>query len=82
VKFVAQERKITQVELAENNGKNGKPAYIAYKGRVYDVTNSVFWMDGEHMGTHQAGVDLTSEMELAPHADDVTKRAAFVGPLI
>jgi predicted heme/steroid binding protein len=25
-------------ELAKNNGKNGSPAFIAYNGKVYDVT--------------------------------------------
>lgn len=79
---MAQERKITLAELAENNGKNAKPAYIAFKGKVYDVSNSVFWMDGDHMGTHEAGKDLTSEMELAPHAEETLKRVVLVGTLI
>jgi len=79
---LTQERKITQTELAENNGKNGKPAYIALKGKVYDVSNSVFWMEGDHMGSHEAGKDLTSEIELAPHAEDVMKRTVLVGTLV
>ena len=82
MKSMAQERKITLQELAENNGKNGKPAYIAYKGKVYDVSNSAFWMEGDHMGSHDAGKDLTSEMELAPHADEVVKRTVLVGNLV
>ena len=40
-------------ELEENNGKNGKPAYIAYKGKVYDVSESSFWLDGDHLGMHK-----------------------------
>jgi predicted heme/steroid binding protein len=79
---LTQERKITQTELAENNGKNGKPAYIALKGKVYDVSNSAFWMEGDHMGSHEAGKDLTSEIELAPHAEDVMKRTVLVGTLV
>lgn len=79
---MTQERKITQTELAENNGKNGKPAYIALKGKVYDVSNSAFWMEGDHMGSHEAGKDLTSEIELAPHAEDVMKRTVLVGTLV
>lgn len=79
---MAQERKITQAELAENNGKNGKPAYIAYQGKVYDVSNSAFWMDGDHLGSHEAGKDLTSEIELAPHSEDVVTRYNVVGTLV
>jgi predicted heme/steroid binding protein len=82
VKSLAQERKITQAELAENNGKNGKPAYIAYQGKVYDVSNSAFWMDGDHLGSHEAGKDLTSEIELAPHSEDVVTRYNVVGTLV
>ena len=32
------QKKITQEELVTNDGKNGKPAWFAYKGKVYDVT--------------------------------------------
>jgi predicted heme/steroid binding protein len=82
VKSLAQERKITLQELAENNGKNGKPAYIAYQGKVYDVSNSAFCMEGDHMGSHEAGKDLTSEIELAPHSEEVIKRTVLVGTLV
>lgn len=79
---MAQERKITSKELAENDGKNGNPAYVAFKGKVYDVSTSAFWMDGDHLGAHQAGKDLTNEMELAPHTEEVLNRAVLVGTLI
>ena len=79
---MAQERKITSKELAENDGKNGNPAYVAFKGRVYDVSTSAFWMEGDHLGSHEAGKDLTSEIELAPHGEDVVKRYATVGTLV
>jgi len=79
---LSQERKITLAELAENNGKNGKPAYIAYQGKVYDVSTSVFWMEGDHLGSHQAGKDLTSKMELAPHTEEKLKTVVLVGTLV
>ena len=82
MKFLTEERKITQNDLAENNGKNGKPAYIAHNGKVYDVSDSVFWLDGDHMGAHEAGKDLTSEIELAPHREEVLQRMKFVGVLV
>ena len=34
--------------LAQYDGKNGNPAYVAYKGKVYDVSASFLWKDGNH----------------------------------
>jgi predicted heme/steroid binding protein len=83
VTFLAEEpRKFTLRELEEYDGKDGKPAYIAYKGKVYDVSESSLWIDGDHLGTHQAGKDLTEDMELAPHGDEVLERAKLVGVLV
>ena len=75
-------RKITQAELAQNNGQDGKPAYIAFKGKVYDVSESAFWLYGDHMGSHQAGKDLTQEIELAPHREETLQRMKQVGVLV
>ncbi len=69
-------------ELAENNGKNGKPAYVAFKGTVYEVSGSAFWMEGDHMGLHIAGKDLTNEMELAPHREEKLQKVKPVGVLV
>ena len=63
-------KKVSQQELSSNDGKNGKPAWFAYKGKVYDVTDSSFWMDGQHMGMHDAGKDLTEELDMAPHSSE------------
>ena len=75
-------KKVTKQELEENNGKNGKPAHIVYKGKVYDVTESSFWIDGDHLGMHQAGKDLTEELEMAPHKDENLQRVKLVGELV
>ena len=40
--FLSETKKVTKQELEENNGKNGKPAYFAYKGKVYDVSRKQF----------------------------------------
>jgi len=83
VTFLAQEpRKVTSKELEEHNGKNGKPAYIAYQGKVYDISQSDLWRGGEHMGMHQAGKDLTEELELAPHREEVLERVKLIGLLV
>ena len=67
--------------LKEFNGKDGKPVYVAYKGRVIDVTNSKFWKTGLHMKRHPSGTDLTTDIEAAPHGTDVLDRYPQVGVL-
>lgn len=79
---MTEQKKVTQQELEENNGKNGKPAYIAYKGKVYDVSQSSFWVDGDHLGMHNAGKDLTEELEMAPHREENFQRVKLVGELV
>jgi predicted heme/steroid binding protein len=73
-------RKFSKSELSQFNGKNGNPAYVGYKGKVYDATDSSQWADGDHMG-HLAGQDLTEEMEIAPHDEEVMRRLKVVGVL-
>lgn len=62
----------TLAELAAFDGKNGSPVYVAYKGIVYDVTDSPMWGSGDHEGLHTAGHDLTAEHDDAPHDVYVT----------
>jgi predicted heme/steroid binding protein len=80
--LLTEPRKFTLKELAEHDGKGGKPAYVAYKGKVYDVSASSFWLDGDHLGTHQAGKDLTEELEMAPHGVETLERTKLVGVLV
>jgi predicted heme/steroid binding protein len=65
-------KEFTLEELAEYDGTGDSPAYVAYKGTVYDVTESAMWGDGEHEGMHKAGNDLTEAHEEAPHDVYVT----------
>ena len=74
-------RKFTLEELGKFDGKEGRPAYVAYKGKVYDVTESSQWIEGVHIG-HAAGEDLTEPMEIAPHSEDVMERMKVVGVLV
>jgi predicted heme/steroid binding protein len=81
VKFLAETKKVTKEELDKNNGKDGNLAWIAYQGKVYEVTDSSFWMEGEHMGMHNAGKDLTDELEMAPHGNEKFADLKLVGDL-
>ncbi len=71
-------QKFSIEDLSKFDGKDGRRAYISYKGKVYDVTDSTQWMEGDHLG-HEAGQDLTLEMEIAPHGEDVMERMKVMG---
>jgi predicted heme/steroid binding protein len=74
-------KEFSKQELARYNGKNGRPAYAAYKGKVYDLSDSFLWNGGSHQVLHNAGVDLTDAMEQAPHGGDVLEKFPLVGTL-
>ena len=44
------QRIFTIDELANYDGKDGKPAYVAVEGTVYDVTNNRTWAAATHFG--------------------------------
>jgi len=69
-------------ELQQHDGTEDKKAYIAYQGRVFDVTQSKLWRNGLHFKTHQAGRDLTEAMKAAPHGPSVMERCEKVGKLV
>jgi len=68
-------------QLSEHNGQDGKPAYVAFDGKIYDVTNSKMWKKGLHMNRHHAGQDLTEAIGAAPHGPEVLTRFQQVGTL-
>jgi predicted heme/steroid binding protein len=70
----------TEEELAKFDGTGGNPTYVAYKGKVYDVSAGPNWGDGEHF-QHMAGQDLTEAMQDAPHGDDAMDDYPVVGEL-
>jgi predicted heme/steroid binding protein len=63
----------TERELRRYNGEDG-PLYIAFEGIVYDVSDCPKWRRGMHENLHFPGQDLTSEMDEAPHAEEVFNR--------
>jgi predicted heme/steroid binding protein len=72
-------KEFTKRELAQYDGANGKPVYVAYEGIVYDVSASFLWKDGIHEVLHKAGLDLTAALKEAPHGDEALKKFPAVG---
>jgi len=76
----AEQKIFTLGELAKYNGQNGQPAYVAYKGIVYDVSNVSKWAGGTHNG-EKAGTDLTNDISKSPHGEMVFADLPQVGTL-
>lgn len=74
-------RVFTEDKLKKYDGKNGI-AYIAYRGKVYDVSASYHWRKGIHHAAHRAGCDLTGALEQAPHGPALLKKFPIVGKLV
>lgn len=72
---------MTLSELQQYDGQDGRKAYVAIGGWVYDVTASRHWTNGEHPGGHHAGADLTEDLARAPHIRGVIERFPVVAPL-
>ncbi len=76
----AGQKTFTLDELSKCNGQNGQPAYIAYKGVVYDVSNVPQWKGGTHHG-EKAGTDVTNDISQSPHGERVLADLPQVGKL-
>jgi predicted heme/steroid binding protein len=72
---------MTRSELARFDGREGRRAYAAVNGKVYDFTDSPRWKDGDHEKRHRAGCDLSKDLEGAPHIRAVIERFPVVGIL-
>jgi predicted heme/steroid binding protein len=66
------------VTLSAFDGKNGAPAYVSCKGKVYDVSMLKLWKDGVHM-KHLAGGDLTYAIAKSPHGEGKLEKLSIVG---
>lgn len=70
---------LTLEELAKYDGQEGRPAYVAVDGIIYDVTNVKPWAGGKHNG-FQAGKDLTKEIKtVSPHGVSRLQGVSQVG---
>jgi len=66
------------ITLAAFDGKEGRPAYVAHRGRVYDLSGSPLWKEGVHM-KHGAGGDMTDVIARAPHGEEKLEPFSVVG---
>jgi predicted heme/steroid binding protein/uncharacterized membrane protein len=77
-----EQKYFTVSELKKFDGKDGKPAYLAFKGKVYDVSSSYLWPTGVHVDSHNAGLDLTTSIANAPHGEEVFANFSVVGDIV
>lgn len=70
----------TTAQLALRNGQDKEEIWCAYKGMIYDLSNSRLWRNGKHY-EHWAGQDLTDELRDAPHTEKVFERFPLIGKL-
>jgi predicted heme/steroid binding protein len=72
---------MTKKELAGFDGREGRKAYVAVNGKVFDVTASPYWQGGNHQNAHQAGTDLSADLLKAPHVRSVIERFPVIAVL-
>lgn len=75
------EKTFTLTELSHYNGKDGMPAYVAYRNVVYDLTNLPRWIFGRHFGL-VAGRDLTIQYDACHVGRPTLDRVPVVGRLV
>jgi len=71
-------KSFTMHQLALCNGLEREEIWCAYKGIIYDLSQSNRWIDGKHY-EHWAGQDLTDELKDAPHEEWVFKKFNKIG---
>ncbi len=71
----------TAAQLALRNGQDKPQIWVAFEGKIYDVSSSRLWKNGKHY-EHWAGQDLTAELKDAPHSRQVFEKFEVIGLLI
>jgi predicted heme/steroid binding protein len=74
-------KEYTKNQLALRNGSDREEIWVAFEGKIYDVSVSRLWRDGKHY-EHWAGQDLTEELADAPHTHKVFDKFDQVGVLV
>lgn len=73
---------LTLDDLSYYDGTDGKRAYVAVEGIVYDMTDSDYWRNGGHNG-YQSGQDLTDAINrVSPHGPAFLDRVPKIGIIV
>ena len=75
-------KKFSFEDLKQYDGQGGKPLYIVFNGKVYDVSSSSSWSGGSHMGSHNRNENLGEAIKGAPHGDEVFSKVKQIGVLV
>lgn len=70
----------TKNQLALRNGQDRPEIWVAFLGKIYDMTFSKLWKNGKHY-EHWAGQDLSEELGDAPHSAAVFEKFSPIGIL-
>jgi len=74
-------KEITLRQLSLRNGVDRDEVWVAFQGKVYDLTLSRMWRAGRHY-EHWAGQDLTEALKDAPHDSRVFEKFDPIGIII
>jgi len=74
-------KSFTRTELQQFDGKEGRPLYIVFNGKIYDLSRSRLWVQGKHMGVHTRDENLAETIKAAPHGEDILERFPIIGEL-
>jgi arsenite oxidase small subunit len=77
-----QRKDFSLKDLEEFDGKEGRPFYIAFKGKIYDLSESHLWIQGKHMSIHSRDENLAETIKSAPHSEEILERFPILGNLI
>lgn len=75
---IPEDKAFDPLTLMAFDGKGDVPAFIAFKGKIYDVGDLKLWKNGVHM-KHKAGHDLSDSIAKAPHGEEKLESLNIVG---
>ncbi len=72
---------IGRARLELCNAQDRPEIWVAFEGKVYDLTGSRLWKNGRHY-EHWAGQDLTEELKDSPHGRRVFEEREAIAILL